>query len=377
MKKYVLIPDSFKGTMSSKEICEIMSRSIHRFDPEAQTVSIPVADGGEGSVDAYLSAMDGQKVYTTVKGPYGEDMQGFYGVVDGGKTAIIEMAVCAGLPLVGDRLHPDQTTTYGVGQLMVHAAEHGCRKMILALGGSCTNDAGAGAAAAAGTRFLDAQGNSFVPVGATLSNVAKIDDSAFSPSLREVEIHAMCDIDNPLFGENGAAYVFGPQKGADQNMVQLLDEGLRHLSEMISKQLHLDISQIPGAGAAGGMGGGAVAFFGARLQMGIDVLLDTVNFESLAEKADFIFTGEGRLDTQSLRGKVVVGVARRAKKQNIPVLAVVGDVGDSIDSVYDMGVSAVFSINRVAVDFKKAKLRSKDDLSKTMDNIMRLIQLES
>lgn len=375
MKKYILIPDSFKGTMSSQEICDLMSRSIRRFDPEAQTVSIPVADGGEGSVDAFLSAMDGKKVSVTVKGPYGEDLRGFYGVVDGGKTAIIEMAACAGLPLVGDNRYPEKTTTYGVGQLMVHAAEHGCRKIILALGGSCTNDAGTGAAAAAGIKFLDAQGHPFVPVGGTLSRVAKIDDSTLFPALREAEILAMCDIDNPLFGENGAAYVFGPQKGADANLIKLLDNGLRHLSGVINEQLCRDVSLLPGAGAAGGMGGGAVAFFGARLQMGIDVLLDTVNFDHLAENADFVFTGEGRLDTQSLRGKVVAGVARRAKKQNIPVLAVVGDVGDAIDSVYDMGVTAVFSINRVAVDFQKAKLRSKSDLSQTMDNLMRLISV--
>ncbi len=374
MSKYILIPDSFKGTMSSKEICDIMSRSIHRHDPEAQTVSIPVADGGEGSVDAFLSAMEGEKVEVTVKGPYGEEMRSFYGVVDGGKTAVIEMAACAGLPLVGSQLHPDQTTTYGVGQLMLHAAEHGCRKIILALGGSCTNDGGTGAAAAAGIQFLDDHGNPFVPVGGTLSKIAKIDDSKLSPALRQAEIRAMCDIDNPLFGENGAAFVFGPQKGADPEMVKLLDQGLRHLSEVVAEQLHQDISQIPGAGAAGGMGGGAVAFFGARLQMGIDVLLDTVNFEHLIENADFIFTGEGRLDTQSLRGKVVIGVARRAKNQNIPVLAVVGNVGDDIHSVYDMGVTAVFSINRVAVDFKKAKTRSKSDLNETMDNLMRLIQ---
>ena len=376
MRKYVLIPDSFKGTMSSKEICDIMSHSIHNFDPNAQTVSIPVADGGEGSVDAFLSAMDGKKVHLTVKGPYGENMRGYYGVVDGGKTAIIEMAACAGLPLVGNQLHPDRATTYGVGQLMVHAAEHGCRKIILALGGSCTNDAATGAAAAAGIKFLDSQGDSFVPVGGTLSNIVKIDSSALYPSLRDADIFAMCDIDNPLFGETGAAYVFGPQKGADDDMIKLLDNGLRHVSGVIKEQFHRDISLLSGAGAAGGMGGGAVAFFGAHIQMGIEVLLDMVDFERLAENSSYIFTGEGRLDTQSLRGKVVAGVARRAKKLNIPVIAVVGDVGNSIDEIYDMGVTAVFSINRVAVDFKKAKVRSKGDLGETMDNLMRLITMK-
>lgn len=373
MKKFVLIPDSFKGTLSSAEICSVMSEAIRAYDAGAQIVSIPVADGGEGSVDAFLSAMGGEKVRIPVSGPYGEPMEGFYGTVDGGNTAVIEMAACAGLPLVGDNLHPDRTTTYGVGQLMADAAKRGCRKIIVGLGGSCTNDAGAGAAAGAGIRFLDENGKAFLPVGGTLSKIRKIDASDLCPELRNAEIIAMCDIDNPLYGPAGAAYVFGPQKGADPGMVSLLDGELKSLSETVERETGRDISQIPGAGAAGGMGGGMVAFFGARLQMGIDVILDTVGFETVARDADMVFTGEGRLDTQSLRGKVVVGVARRAKKLGTPVVAVVGDIGDAIDPVYDMGVSAVFSINRVAVEFKKARLRSRSDLQLTMDNLMRFL----
>ncbi len=373
MKKAVLIPDSFKGTMSSSEICGIMETRIKVHYPQAEVVSIPVADGGEGSVDAFLDAMGGHKVFTWVKGPYMEDIKAFYGIVDS-DIAVIEMAACAGLPLVGDNKHPEQTTTYGIGQLMVHAATHGCTKIIVGLGGSCTNDLGVGAAAAAGMKFYDKDGKLFIPVGRTLSKINKIDTSGFCPQLQSSEIVSMCDIDNPLYGKTGAAYVFAPQKGADEKMVKLLDSQLQSGSRVILKELHTDVSQIPGSGAAGGMGGGMVAFFGASLQMGIETVLSMVDFDRLAENSDLIFTGEGKLDSQSLRGKVVIGVARRARKLDIPVIAVVGDIGDDIQGVYDTGVSAVFSINRVALDFQWAKERSKDDLSLTMDNLMRFIK---
>ncbi|MDF2633037.1 MAG: glycerate kinase [Caproiciproducens sp.] len=372
MKKVVLIPDSFKGTMSSGEICGIMKNQIEIYYPQAEVVAIPVADGGEGSVDAFLTAMGGRKVYTDVKGPYMEDMEAFYGVVDS-NTAIVELAVCAGLPLVENNRHPDQTTTYGVGQLMVHAATHGCSKIIVGIGGSCTNDLGTGAAAAAGVKFYDKAGNLFVPTGGTLCEIDRIDLSGLDPALKNVEIVGMCDIDNPLYGENGAAYVFAPQKGADENLVRRLDEGLRSASKVIKEQLNIDVSQISGAGAAGGVGGGMVAFFGAGLQMGIEVILNTVGFDRLADNADLIISGEGKMDTQSLNGKVVIGVARRAKRIGVPLVAVVGDIGDGIEQAYQEGVSGVFSINRVAVDFKEAKQRSQSDLALTMNNLMRFL----
>lgn len=370
MKKFVLVPDSFKGTMTSIEICNIMKQSIINYFPMSKVISLPVADGGEGSVDSFLSAIGGKKIYLTVSGPYGKDMESFYGVVNNGKTAVIEMASCAGLPLIAGNLHPDKTTTYGVGQLIVHAATHGCTEIIVGLGGSCTNDAGAGAAAAAGIKFINENGRTFVPVGGTLSNIREIDFSGMCPALKDVKITAMSDIDNPLYGRNGAAYIFGAQKGADEKMIGLLDNGLKNISGVISDTLGEDVSQIPGSGAAGGMGAGMSAFFGACLRMGIDVVLDTVGFDSKAEDADMIFTGEGKLDSQSLRGKVIAGVAQRAKKINKPVVAIVGDIGDAIEPIYDMGVSAVFSINRVAVNFEKARIRSKNDLKLTMNNLM-------
>ena len=370
MKKFVLVPDSFKGTMTSIEICNIMKQSIISYFPMSKVVSLPVADGGEGSVDSFLSAMGGKKIHVSVSGPYGKDMESFYGVVNNGKTAVIEMASCAGLPLIDGNLHPDKTTTYGVGQLIVHAVTHGCEEIIVGLGGSCTNDAGTGAAAAAGIKFIDENGRTFVPVGGTLSNIRKIDFSGLCPALKGVKITAMSDINNPLYGQNGAAYIFGAQKGADEKMIELLDNGLKNISGVIGDTVGKDVSQIPGSGAAGGMGAGMLAFFGARLNMGIDVVLDTVGFDSIAKDADMIFTGEGKLDSQSLHGKVVAGVAQRAKRINKPVVAIVGDIGDSIEPIYDMGVSAVFSINRVAVDFEKARERSKNDLKLTMNNLM-------
>ena len=373
MKKFVLIPDSFKGTMTSVEICRIMDEEIRKIYPDADIVSIPVADGGEGSVDAFLSACGGKKIELTVKGPYLEEMTGFYGVLDNG-TAVIEMAACAGLPLVENNKNPLKTSTYGVGQLILHAAESGCKKIIVGLGGSCTNDAGTGAAAACGVRFYNEEGKEFIPTGGTLSEIRKIDVSGFAPELKDVEIITMCDIDNPLYGPFGAAHVFGPQKGADEKMVLILDEGLRDISELIKTQLGKDISVIPGSGAAGGMGGGMVAFFDSKLQMGIETVLDTVNFNDVAKDADMIFTGEGKIDTQSIRGKVVIGVARRAKSLGVPVVAVVGDIGDDIELAYEEGVSGIFSINRVAVDFKLAKKRSKSDLALTMNNLMRFIK---
>jgi glycerate kinase len=375
LKKVVLIPDSFKGTMDSADICSIMAEQILRYQPDAQIMQIPVADGGEGTVDAFLTAMGGEKVFLTVKGPYREELRAFYGLVDDGRTAIIEMAVCAGLPLVGDDKHAERTTTYGVGQLIAHAAKSGCRKIVVGLGGSATNDGGAGAASAMGIRFLDNKGNSFVPVGGTLDQIETIDMSGLCPELKNVELVTMCDIDNPLCGPQGASAVFGPQKGADEETVRMLDSNLAHLAEVIRKDLKKDIADLPGAGAAGGMGAGMVAFFHSKLQMGIETVLDTVRFDEIADGADLVISGEGRLDSQSLRGKVVIGVAKRTKKLGIPMIAVVGDIGDQIEPVYDMGVTAVFSINQVAVDFSVSKNRSQSDLAKTMDNLMRFLSV--
>lgn len=373
MKKIILMPDSFKGTMSSSEICAIMAGQIKKHEPDAKIISIPVADGGEGSVDAFLAAMGGERIRLPVSGPYMDPVDAFYGLLPG-QVAVVEMAAAAGLPLVGERKLPDQATTYGVGQLIAHAVQAGARKLIVGLGGSATNDGGAGAAAALGVRFYNAAGETFVPVGGTLRDIVRIDKSGLLPELAAIDCVTMCDIDNPLCGPHGAAAVFGPQKGADAAMVARLDDGLRHLADLAWRDLGADILELPGAGAAGGMGGGMVAFLGSKLEMGIETVLDTVKFDSLAAGADLVLSGEGKIDGQSLRGKVVIGVARRTAQLDVPLVAIVGDIGDTIDAAYDEGVTAIFSINRVAVPFSEAKLRARSDLALTIDNLFRFIR---
>lgn len=371
MNKFLLIPDSFKGTMSSMEICSLLEEKIQEYYPAAKIHSIPVADGGEGSVDCFLQALGGEKVIVTTNNPFFEPIDSYYGLVDNGRTAVIEMAASAGLPLIEDRKDPLKASTFGVGELILHAAQKGVSKIIMGLGGSCTNDVGCGAACAVGIRFLDEAGNSFIPTGGTLHRIQQLDLSQIDPMIKSIEFVTMCDIDNPMYGPTGAAAIFGPQKGATPEEIELLDAGVRHLSQIIKQTMGLDLAFVPGTGAAGAMGAGMAAFFHSRLQMGIQTILDTVQFEELAAGTDMIFTGEGKLDSQSLRGKVVIGVARRAKALGVPVTALVGDIGDDMEAAYDEGVSAIFSINRVAVDFPMARLRSRQDLSLTIDNLMR------
>lgn len=370
--KFVFIPDSFKGTMSSAEVCEVMETAVRRHFPEARTVSIPVADGGEGSVEAFVRAVGGQEVRLTVSGPFGEPVNVKYAILRSGE-AVIEMASCAGLPLVDGRTNPEKTTTYGVGEQILDAVRRGCRTVIVGLGGSCTTDGGCGAASACGTVFLDKSGNPFVPVGGTLKDIREIRRGSLIP--RDVRIVTMCDVDNPLCGQAGAAYVFGPQKGADPEMVVRLDGGLAHLACTIRRDLGAEILDLPGAGAAGGMGAGMVAFFGSELKMGIETVLDTTGFDREVSDADFVFTGEGKIDSQSLRGKVVMGVARRCARlgTQAKVIAFVGDIEGDISECYRQGVCAVFSTNRRAVPFSEARLSARPDLEDTIDNFTGLI----
>lgn len=371
MNKVILIPDSFKGTMSSQEVCNIMKENILKYYPECEAISIPVADGGEGSVDAFLEAVGGEKIYKEVTGPYfGEKVKGYYGILPG-NIAVLEMAAAAALPMVGDRKDPSKTTTYGVGELLLDVAKRGVDRIIIGLGGSATNDAACGLASAVGISFLDKDGNKFIPVGGTLDKVARIDLSTMDESLKKIPITTMCDIDNLFYGPEGAAAIYGPQKGADPEMVKDLDGKMKKLAEVIKNNLGVDVQSIPGSGAAGGMGGGMRAFFNSNLQMGIETVLETVHFDKLLDGADYVYTGEGKIDGQSLRGKVVIGVAREAKKKNVKVIAVVGDIGDNIENAYTEGVSAIFSINRVALPYKEQRPRAKSDMALTIDNLMR------
>lgn len=373
MKKCIVISDSFKGTMSSLQICSLAKESIHKIFPECKVVAVPAADGGEGTVEAFLGALGGQKVAAVVTGPLHKPVEAFYGRC--GDTAIIEMAAAAGLGLVGSNANPLLTTTYGVGELIYSAVKAGCQKIILGLGGSATNDGGCGMAAALGTVFTDKNGVSFVPVGATLAEISNIDNEATKQLLSGIDIEVMCDIDNPLYGEKGAAYVFAPQKGAVPAEVRLLDNNLRAFDEALQQYLGVSSQQsVKGAGAAGGMGAGAAVLLNGRLRQGIEIILDTVGIERELPDADAVFTGEGRLDSQSLGGKVVCGVAARAAKFNVPVYVLAGDVDDDCYSVYDKGVTAIFSINRLAIPYELAKQRSQADYQSTLEDVLRLLK---
>ena len=373
MKKCVVVSDSFKGTVSSREICEIAQRVIPRHFPACEVVCIPVADGGEGTVDCFIQAMGAQRVEATVTNALGEKSAAAYARI--GELAIIEMAAAAGLPQVGTLRCPGTATTYGVGELIAHAAHSGCKRILLGLGGSATNDGGCGCAAALGVGFLDADGQSFVPVGDTLGRIARIDTAKAEALLRSVKLTVMCDVTNPLYGPTGAAYVFAPQKGADAEKVKSLDAGLRHFGDVIRSQLGIDVSRMLGAGAAGGMGAGCVALLGGMIQSGIDAVLDVTGFDRQLEGADLVITGEGRIDSQSAGGKVISGVARRTKAKGIPLIAIAGGIADSAGAVYDIGVSAMFSTDRAALPVEMLGARSPGDYEATLNDIMSLIAI--
>ncbi|POP30316.1 glycerate kinase [Lactonifactor longoviformis] len=369
MKKCVIMPDSFKGTLSSIEICDIIKEKVLEFYPDCQVKAVPVADGGEGTVDCFLYAIDAEKVELQVQNAYMEPVDVYYAKV--GSQAILEMAQPAGLPQAEGRLNPKATSTYGVGQMIRHAVENGCTDIVIGLGGSSTNDGGTGAAAALGTVFRNAEGEAFIPAGGTLKEIVSIDNSETRKLLEGVSITAMCDINNPMYGPQGAAYIFAPQKGADPEMVKELDSQLIYLSSLIQKDLGIDVSRMEGAGAAGALGAGIVAFMGGNLKSGIQTVLDMIHFEELAAGADMVFTGEGRIDSQSLGGKVVIGIAERAKRLGVPVTAVVGSIGDGAEGAYELGVNAIFSINRTAEDFSVSRYKSKENLTGTVDSLIR------
>ena len=372
MKKCIVISDSFKGSLSSLEICEIARESIPKIFPGCEVVTVPVADGGEGTVECFVEAIQAEPVTVPASGPYGEPIEATY--ARSGNRAIVEMACAASLPMVGDRRNPEETTTYGVGQVMRHAVESGCTEILLGLGGSATNDGGCGCAAAMGVKFFDEQGNQFVPLGKTMGQIAKIDVSEAKALLEGVKVTVMCDVENPLYGPTGAAYVFGPQKGANKEMVARLDDNLRKLAETIKNELGLDIAEQPGTGAAGGMGGGCIAFLGAELKSGIEAVLDMVEFDKVLDGADLVITGEGRIDSQSVHGKVISGIAKRTSAQNVPLVAIVGCIDKSASEAYDLGVSAIFGIDREAKAFVDYIHETRDYYQRTMEDVLRLIR---
>lgn len=375
MAHVIVIPDSFKGALTSHEACAAISDGLRRAIPNIAVTQIPVADGGEGTVDAMVAAAGGTRRSAEVCGVFpGERITAEYGLIDDGQTAIVEMAACAGLPLAHGREDTKAATTRGVGELIRHAVEAGSRDIIVGAGGSATTDLGCGAATALGVRFFDEKGEEFVPVGGTLSSVSSIDAGAAESLLNGVTLTVMCDINNPLVGPNGAAHIFGPQKGADSQEVRVLDEGLSHVADIISRDLGIDVRDVPGAGAAGGLAGGLLAFFGAELRPGIDIVLETVNFTSLIADADLVITGEGQIDGQSLSGKVPIGVARwvAAHRPELPVVVLAGSIGGDIGDVYAEGITSVFPIGRRPEPLAEAIAATGENLAAAARDVVRL-----
>jgi glycerate 2-kinase len=338
--KIVIACDKYKGSMSALQVCNIIKKAFQYVNRETSIIVSPMADGGEGTVDTLVESLDGQYVKAMVKGPAGKEIQAKFGLIDNGKTAVMEMSSASGLWLLEpNQRNPMLTTTYGTGQLIKKAIELGAQKIIIGIGGSATNDGGMGAACAAGIKFFDKDGNILNGCGNDLLSVCRIDASGSIEKLKQARIFVACDVDNPLYGKRGAAYVYGPQKGADGNMVKLLDEGLKSLSEVIKKDLKKDISKLKGSGAAGGLGAGLSAFFGAELLPGTDIIIKATKLEEKIKDADLIITGEGAMDNQTFYGKSAYGVAMLAKKYNIPVITINGSVNIDYNSISEDKIS--------------------------------------
>lgn len=338
MFSVLIAPDSFKGTLSAAEVCEIIGNAFADAIKDVKITKLPVADGGEGLCACFENFAKGKRIKARVSGVFGEKITAEYYLLEN-NTAVIEMASCAGLPLAGENKNPEKATTFGVGELMLHAKENGARAILLGLGGSATNDCGIGMASALGWRFLDKNEKSIEPCGASLSETVKIipPEKPFG-----LPVTAACDVENPLYGKSGAAYVFAPQKGADEAMVVRLDDGLKNVAEVIGNCTGKAVASISGAGAAGGMGAGALAFLDAKLKKGIDIILDESGFDILAADCDLVVTGEGRLDFQSADGKVISGVAKRANKLGKKVITVCGSRGDGAERILECGVSQMY-----------------------------------
>lgn len=374
--RILIAPDSFKECLAAEEVAERIAEGIGRVAPDAQIITLPLSDGGEGLVKTLTAAMDGQMLCREVTGPLHQRVRAGWGLV-GGDTAIIEMAEASGLALVpAAGRNPLKATTFGTGELIRAALEQGCTRLIIGIGGSATNDGGAGMAQALGVRLLDAQGEEIAPGAAGLLELASIDMSAVDQRLAHTEIKVACDVTNPLCGPRGAARVYGPQKGAAAAEVELLEQALSRLAEVVKRDMGLDICAVPGAGAAGGLGAGLMAFTGARLQPGLELVLDILQFDSrLSDGLDLIITGEGEINGQSLYGKVPVGVARRARKYGIPVLAVVGNIGPEAGQVYAEGITAVMSIAPGPISREESLARAGVLIADATERALRLIRV--
>ncbi|WCK54441.1 glycerate kinase [Aneurinibacillus sp. Ricciae_BoGa-3] len=343
--KIVIAPDSFKESLTSLEAARAIEKAFREVFPDAELIKVPMADGGEGTVQSLVDATGGRIVTKVVTGPLGLPVEAFFGISGDGKTAVIEMAAASGLHLVPpDQRNPLITTTQGTGELMIEAINHGVSHIILGIGGSATNDGGAGMVQALGGRLLDREGKELGPGGGSLDQLAAVDLSGLDSQLYQIDIEVACDVDNPLTGPRGASAIFGPQKGATPEMIDVLDRNLGHYASVIERQLGKSVRDIPGAGAAGGLGAGLLAFLPVRLKRGVEIVLEAVELEKYVQGASLVITGEGKIDGQTAYGKTPIGVASVAKKYGIPVLAIAGNVSEDSAAVYEHGIDCVFSI---------------------------------
>ncbi|AFM01070.1 MULTISPECIES: glycerate kinase [Desulfitobacterium] len=373
---HVLIAvDSFKGSLSSQKAGEAITLGIQRVFPEATTEIISMADGGEGTVEAIVHAGKGELLRTRVTSPLGEEAEAIMGRLPDG-TIVLEMASASGLPMVPpDKRNPLVTTTRGTGDLIRAALDLKPREILIGIGGSATNDGGAGMAQALGARLLDREGQELSPGGGFLDQLDKIDISDLDPRLKETKITVMCDVDNPLCGPRGASVVYGPQKGATPDKVEILDRNLAHFARKIQEDLGLDLKDVPGAGAAGGLGMGLLAFTGAQLKTGVEAVLDTVNFDNKLQKADIVITGEGRIDGQSIYGKVPMGVAKRAINCGKPTLAIVGSIGAGSEALYEHGITSIITIVNGPMTLEESMERAFDLTVDAAERGFRILKL--
>ncbi|HDR8143146.1 glycerate kinase [Bacillus thuringiensis] len=376
--KVVIASDSYKESLKAIEVCEAIERGFRAIFPNAKYVKIPIGDGGEGTVESLVDATGGRIISISVTGPLRESVQAFYGVSKDKKTAFIEMAAASGLQHVPvEKRNPLITTTKGTGELILHALNQGAEYIILGLGGSATNDGGAGMLAALGVRFINDKGEVIDPSGGTLHSIVAIDFSQMDPRFKGVKIEAACDVDNPLVGMQGASFVFGRQKGANVEMMKELDENLKHYANILKRYVSSDVSEIPGAGAAGGMGAAVISVLKGDLRRGIEIVLDYTNFDKHIEDADLIITGEGRIDEQTAYGKAPVGVAGRAKRFSVPVIAIGGSVSSDYSAVYEKGIDAVFSITTRPMTLEEAYRVAEENIEMTTKNIATVWKIAS
>ena len=374
--KIIIAPDSFKESLTALEVAEAIETGFKRIFPHAEYVKVPMADGGEGTVQSLVDATQGELIQTEVTAPLGNKVMATWGLSGDKQTAIIEMAAASGLHLVPlNQRNPLLTTSFGTGELIRAALDFGVNKIILGIGGSATNDGGVGMLQALGIRCLDHQGQEIGFGGKNLANIQQIDLSTLDPRLQQVEIEVACDVTNPLCGDNGASAIFGPQKGANAEIVKQLDQALAHFAQQVKAQLDLNIRDQAGAGAAGGMGGGVLLLPKVRLKSGVNIVLDTVQLSDKLQDADLVITGEGRMDGQTAQGKTPVGVALAAKTANKPVIAIVGCLREDYEVVYDKGIDAVFPIIRQLDNLENTLKNGRENLISCAQNVARLYQL--